>query len=442
MNSLLSKEGQDWVTLALDPFHDYVRMIEGMPDENTMHSFVREHIQTSTYTSAGNGGSLNIAFTGFHGPWAAPVESMSAFFNGEAGGPAQTVDIYPISVISADGSHSANFENVLVGDAVCSGFPTTPTYDVPSRLIGIGIEVHDITQNLYQQGTLGCARITGAMDQVDNYCVYPHNFPVTQEGVYQWLNYGPTCSREPCLAGSRAKLSMIPGFVEWECKRGAYVVPKFCRAQQPAVFQVGEVESFPDNNHFHPFEVRESQTEGTQIRLIPAYVDSTNHPEKFNAIKTWVQSGFAPVQVWLEGLNAASQIKVTVRTFVEYFPEVSNATALATATASPAYDPAAFAVYHAAAITLPHGVPAGMNAAGDYWKMVKNVLGKALGVGSAIVPGILSLAGHPELGLIAGAGLKALTGRREKGGNSTMVRPVQKPANGNRKKKKNNNKKN
>lgn len=388
--SAISKDGQDWLSLCLDPYHDYSRPIEGMPDESTAHSFVRCHIQQQTFSATAEGDKFRIMFTGFHAPEAMELADFDEVASGNV---SSTVNIYPIHVMRSAAAVTTNIKSTTH----LGGFYTTPSVDIPSRLIAIGIEVTDVTQRLYQQGTLGVVRLSGVTDHVDNIIC------LDDDGSDVFVSM--TCQRKPVLPASRAIGGLYPSYCEWMAHQGVYATPRFTKAQQPALFKVG-TSSDPNNYHFHPVELREATSEGNDVRFVSCH--SSQALEYYTTARGGVDSGFDPLTIFIEGTDANAQFRVSVKTYVEYFPECSNGTALASSSPSPCYDPAAFAAYHRAAIRLPSGVPVAMNAKGDWWRMVKSALGKTATFLDQAMPTIASATGtalgRPELGALS-AGL-------------------------------------
>lgn len=401
----ISKDGQDWMVLALDPFHDQVRPIEGLVDEYTAPSFVRCHVQQATFSATADGDKFRVLFNGMHAPERAILATFDACRTGIAH---PATYIHPITVQRSPAASDPNYSNAAMVNL--GGFPTTPTRDIPSRLVAIGIEVTDVTQRLYQQGVIGVARVGGDCSPAQN----PYTFAL---GANQGCMMVET-ARAPAVPGSRTLAGMVPGWVEWEAAKGVYAVPKFNKPAPPAAFVVG---GGANSYVHHNYEFQEVIAEGQIARWC------TRTGDTWNIAADWgtpfyscgmVPSGFDPLAIFIEGVDANAQFRVSVKTYVEYFPDSANATALASATGSPAYDPIALLSYHVAAIRLPAGVPVSLNAKGDWWRMVKSALARVGDVAfgaMALSPHVAAFMGQPELAAALHALNMATTQLRVKG---------------------------
>jgi hypothetical protein len=391
----ISKDGQDWLVLALDPFHDLQRPIEGLPDEMSSSSFVRCHVQSTTLSANAEGDKFRVVFTGYHGPQSArnivtSADNLSTF---GVGG----FETAPIIVHKATAAQEPAFSSV---GAAYLKLGTTPDSTTASRLVAIGLELTDITQVYNKQGTLAAARCTGPTDWVAM---------ATQYSEGEWSH--PHFAREPGFPKTKALASLTPGYLEWEARKGVYVTPRFQKPEFPSRFYSDGQTDASLNNDEHLFMMQEIQAESNVWKLFSRY-DRTSEIGHF-ALPGLVHSGFEPCCIFLEGLDASSTFRLVVRTYVEYFPDVSSAVAISSTSPSPSYDPLAFRAYHEAAIRLPIGVPVSMNEKGDWWKMVKGTLGTVTKLGVSMAPSLLTMAGQPELALAASALQKGYQAARE-----------------------------
>lgn len=393
----LSPNGQDWLTVALDPFHDFQRPVEGLPDQTTQHSFVRCHVQQQTVSAAGEGDKIRVLFTGFHSPFQMSVVAKSS---AETGSQAYPFDLWPIQITKSTSALNPDLTSTDMG-----GFPTTPTQDIPSRLIAIGIEVTDVTQRLYQQGTIGCARVSGASDCVTQYIMLED--PDASQALRPMT---PTAIRKPCVPSTRTRCGLIPTYVEWAAYKGLYAVPHLSKPQMPTNFLVGSFDA-PADVDIHPIEFRETDAEAHQHKYVTFPIPPTL-PEiaQYKITRGGVDSGFDPLAIFIEGIDQNAQFRVSVKTYVEYFPECSNATALASSSPSPAYDPTALALYHEVSTRMPAGVPVSLNEKGDWWRMVSATLRNVGKIADRLLPTVANVTGavlgQPELGAMAGHAYK------------------------------------
>lgn len=402
----LSKDSRDWLTLALDPYHDFQTSLAGCPDSTTGRSFVRVHNQMATIAATASDDNIRIIFSGVHGFSAKMFSGLVA----DGGAP---LAFNPFMVVRSPAAVDPTCTNVLAGTATkLAGFATTLSKEIPSRLIGLGVEVRDVTAPLYQRGTCAVTQATGSHGTVD---------------VYRTFNGGPSLACEtmaslPMLPSSLSNLQTAPGMVIQPAKEGCYTVGRMIAPQPPSKFDHSTGTHIP-----HLF----TYSEAPSTIFFPV-ADAWSAPPvmyDMRAMNGCVNSGFEPFVINLSGISDQSVFNVTIRTIVEYFPEFDQLTQLAIAGVSPAYDPRVFQIYQNIITSLPIAVPVRMNAKGDFWRMVKKV---ALGVAPGaleLIPVALTLAGQPGAAAVAsvatsalGAALKSYTASQAKRSNNAPPR--------------------
>lgn len=366
----ISVDGQNWLTAVLDPYHDYQIPLEGIPDALPLKSYVRVHNQIATVSATADDDQIAVLFNGLHGP-----ESLMAevpYY--PLASAANIKSIHPVSVIRSTSGTVPTYHDYMQGLATkVAGFRTALTIDVASRLVAVAIEVRDVTQDLYKKGTSVSASMNGRASTeqwVDDGALLSHVFAVTA-----------------ALPSNTSELQATPGSVTMESREGAYLIPRFREPGTPAKFMTNTIAQgdiiVPHLSILQHGNYRFSTCPG-------------NVPDKltWNECGGGVDSGFQPCAIWFSGLSENSVLTVTVRTIVEYFPDVQKLSDLSIATSSPRYEPAVFTAYHSAITRLPCAVPVRMNAKGDWWRMVKKVM--------------LTVAPHAlKLGPLIGAGLAA-----------------------------------
>jgi hypothetical protein len=106
-------------------------------------------------------------------------------------------------------------------------------------------------------------------------------------------------------------------------------------------------------------------------------------------------SSFNPAVAVFSGLSIQTTLTVTVRSYVEYFPTVGHPY-MPLCAPSPVLDMKALAAYSIAARAAPYAVPADMNPAGEYFRMVLKIL-------RAVAPSIAGALGNPGVGVFLGS---------------------------------------
>lgn len=214
------------------------------------------------------------------------------------------------------------------------------------RLVGMGLEVINVTAPIQRSGTLFGWRTEGLEAETE---------------TYQYLNAGliaraastRRCSTPPL---NTAQAELLPGTRSWAAEEGAYMVLPFKG----------------DNPPLYPTTV-------TPITLVTGgtlLVDNANSGQAVltgGANVTQQLGRLLPTNLMgciLTGLNDQAKITVNAIWYYEEFPDVSSSV-LTLATPSCEFDPVALRLYTDALNTLPVCVPSSWNTAGDwFWDVV------------------------------------------------------------------------
>lgn len=368
-----------WVTTCLDPYHDYAVEVEGMPDKETGRSYVRVHNQAFTVSPTADGDNLAIIFTGFHGVHEDTQATLDLDISGTS------VQVRPFLVLRAPSGTDAGVYSWASssGTSKIGAWGTAMDRTLPSRLVGLAVEVHDVTAQLYRKGTLTCVHCTGMS----------YDRSVYRTSTADTQSFFCDIHGTACLPGTLSDMQHYPGVYTGSLSKGVYVVGRLREPQPPVTFKkaVGD-------HGTGQFMIRENDADEIQS-LIPGaatMADLSNERGMF-------ESGFQPIVIRLSGVPAEGEYRVTFRTIVEYFPEPTDPTALGIATPSPPNCPEAMVAYHNAVVHLATAVPVGANAAGDYWRMVIQALRRyapaALQAGATAA----TVLGRPDVAAIANA---------------------------------------
>lgn len=334
-----------------------------------------------------------IAFSGLHEPiHRCSVTNTIGITTHQTG----TVMRGPITIIRAPSGTDPCFLGVcsgITGLNQIGAFALTPDLTTPSRVIAMGLEVHDTTPQLYKQGTIAIHPVPGQV-QTDLGRFINGTFTDLANG--QWYTM-PHATLTAPLAMNYTTASAIPGFLEWEASKGAYVAGRMLTPAAPRHFWVKQY----SNGLNKPSQlcagyVPTGDKEGNENWCYPAE-DFSGLANFLFAQQPGFDSGFQPFQIWLTGLGATSTFKVVLRTVVEYFPECSDGSTLQNAVVPTVFDPTCFLEYHRARSVLPVAVPVGMNAKGDWFRMVK----QAFRIGLELASGLATGMGFPMIGKAA-----------------------------------------
>lgn len=370
----LSPSGADWVTLSLDPFHDFERPIDGYPDADSFDTVVSvRNYEMNVSAPAGLGANWDAHI--FTLPWDAAVFHSGTTTNAQY---VQTAEQYTIGLVNvakdASGGPlfptavpvaSANFSMAAVDnfDSVQEGM---------SRIIGMGVEVIDTTAELYKQGALTAYKMpTVTSSEADiGY--------LNTAGTMQTNIRGRTVTPPPSTV---AQAILFRNSKQWEAKQGAYMV----------VGQEGVDNKFTKSGA-HPIFITDAPyMYGTIPTLVTAAIGVTalQTPPLLTASHTTTTTKFVNVTqsgIFLSGLNENATFKVRVRIYLERAPEKGDSDLIPLASPSAAYDPEALKLYSKVCNVLPIAVPVSHNAAGDWWRAIARVVSQVAPILGGIIP--------------------------------------------------------
>jgi len=376
----LNPESKDWLISALDPFHDFEHPIEGAPDQVVSRSYTRKYTQSLTVSAAADDDNIEIQFYGFHGAKLNRFSEWGADYVCDP--PDTSVSLAPITILSKNGAAWPTIGHYFAGTATKLGnMFTAHVDDVPSRLVSLGLEVNDVTPTLYRKGTVHANHLSGESEilNVGRFDATPVT-PVHSSNLF---------IRKPTVPISATGLIQIPGAYMGPSSKGIYVAARLNEVQPPARGQI----TYPNGTltGAHQPLVLLSEAWGSTTPAEHLYTQVSDSPmgmyfEENECGSAWRDSGFMPFVVGFSGLSAETVLQISVVTTTEYFPQVTHPFECGLATFSPVYDPEAFRVYHEVMRTLPSAVPVGMNAAGDYWRMVISAARKVVSVARRTAP--------------------------------------------------------
>lgn len=387
-NQTFTPEGREWLTLALDPFHDYDHQVAGYPDADCDPTVVSAY-QFAVDISRPAGLAADAL-------WDAHVFNLPILREGAANPAIGTTNGTGgtwTSTTTATGT--LNMINVMRTAAGGSLFPTdsagttnmqgypatspTATYNfMTQRLIGLGFELVDTTADIYKQGALTVYRLP-------------------QEGARAWMytdtgatDAGAPYRRYKAPPSSVAQALLLTNARQWDAKKGAYIVCTQSQVENPLatigtepylVVGAGVINSF-----------------GFSSRFIAAGATGLTY-------ENVAHLPFNTSGVMLTGLNYNATFRLKIKMYFEVAPSYIESALTPLATPSAPFDPAVLEAYSKALAEMPSGVPAGDNASGDWWRGLLRVLAKvALPVSQALAP-LAPVA--PLVGKVVSAGASA-----------------------------------
>lgn len=259
--------------------------------------------------------------------------------------------------------------------------------DGPCRLIGHGFEVHDVTAEIYKQGTLTVFEVPQAV--ADREAVTVKAQTVNGQAYAQTNQDICNIQRFPT---SLAQIMTYPSTKQWDAKEGAYVVVPFSGHENPAL-QSEYRTPFVNTATLNAADVPGSVNIGA--RSIGNYASGGVANEPF----VFLSNQYAPMHsrgVYLTGLNANSTFTVTTNFYFESFP-FAESELVSLARPSCPFDPKALALISLIMQQLPVGVPVSENPLGEwFWEAVETALPYLGGAASAIFPMAAPLIGGAQ----------------------------------------------
>lgn len=337
----LSPCGRDWLIAALDPFHDnQLEHLSGWPDEVTTPSVLRQ-VKASLPISFAPGVPLDVHIEVW--PW---LNNMLVSNFTTAGGgvialPATSgpVAVPPVSVYQVTPGSAPNFTLAPTSGLI---YPASMQAS-KGRLVGMGLEVLNVTAPIQRSGTIYTWRMPGLEEEVETY-QYTTGGLLTRVGSTRRTTTPPQ---------SVANAELLPGTRSWAAEEGAYMIMPFV-GDNPALYPTtlspiynttGTGALQVDNTNTGMNIMTGIATAGSNLnRLIPSNL--------FGAILT--------------GLNDQAKLTINVVWFYEEFPDISSPV-LTLATPSCEYDPVALALYTEVLSSLPIAVPSSWNTEGSWW---------------------------------------------------------------------------
>jgi len=338
----VTRAGFKWMDVALDPFKDITCKPEGYPDRVMTPSVVQTIHETLDV--AGPGGGVNWDCNIF----VDQIYKKVALFN--------TAGFIP-SVLAADQQSGSGVARggvvvrvapaglILNSDVTTTGipFPNDPYTSGESRVIAIGLEVHNTTAELNKQGSVIVYRVNDAPNDI-----------VTTTVLTDAATTACTSSSQKSIElvdpPEHATIALdLPGSLQWEAKDGVYVVPVFIEEDNmPGDFDVGGVVSLDAD-------------EGTLFSAIStrgtlAYVADSQRTAR---IPTSLSGAY------FTGLSPETTLTVNLILYVETFPYLDNSLKRVASPSCPE-DYVAIKTYTQLARYLPTGVPVNDNFVGAF----------------------------------------------------------------------------
>jgi hypothetical protein len=382
----ISDTGMKAFYAAVDPFHDKpILGLEGWPDLETGPSIVRHWKQSTTVKAIDQGGAICVYTypilnsSGPGAPFCARSGNIIDVISDPGG--STSGNFAPTTIYSYDATTAGGSLLPIAGSGVSSFashyIPEEYFADGPCRLIGMGVEIHDVTADIYKQGTITCFEVPQSIADKELVLVAAQ----TLGGVSYLATPAEICNvqRFPSNLGEIMK---FPTSRQWDAKEGAYLVVPFTSHENPptyAEFRTPWIQVSSGVSGEMP------NTTLSDSHLIGMFDTQGAGPEHFH----FTPNAYAPVHsrgALLTGLNENSTFTITTSFFFESFPvQLSPLLSLATPSCKP--DPRALALISTVMKSLPVGVPIKDNPNGEwFWEAVETALPVLGTVSSVLFP--------------------------------------------------------
>lgn len=384
----------------MDPFHDYqIEHVAGLPDLYSAPSVTQMVTRNITITKpitapAGNW-QCSVLYSGLTGQIIGMRSSPSQFFmNYDHATYASAGEVGPLTVMA--GGAADEMTPVLSAGALSDRAVSS---DAPSRVLAVGVEVHNTTSAMYRQGSMTVAVLQPYASDFGDVLLTD----IAAADTWEPRHFQSDNLSE--IPVTEAQLRLVPSSRTWEASKGVYMVPRMIDTPRSrAVWgQRSTLMGFQatGNKYFH-----------TQpYASIVGYAPATPVLQGANV------SGFTPMMALFTGLSDQTTLTVTFKTLVEIFPQPSSPLGPLATPSCPA-DYNAFVAYSAISAAAPYAVPVNENAAGDFFRKVI-VAAKWAAPALGLLPGgvgkVLMPLANPAIGL-AEKLLNAIEPRGGRGG--------------------------
>lgn len=469
----ITQEGKDWLTAAVDPFHDYeITQLRGFPDMATEPTVVIRIQQAldvsapSTCSAIGANWDCHICLSpidwigindpipthqgqpagytamALSNPRGAPGVTGSGFIQAIPSGtpyqlmPTARVDGLLVNSVQSASAGGSNLTftplHFPAGDTgfykgqgiVLDEFMDFQEADLPVyRILYSGFEVVNTTSSLFAQGACTVYE-------------YGHSYEITGATAENY-NLAPT-QYFRCPPNDLAIAKSMPGAQTWEAKKGCYNVAKFqtdnpFTAAGSTMYVVQQNKEVGDVNSGYGGSIAHPTTPEMGSFISPGIgsVNSVTMPVPQGTFTANHFSRMTTTGAYFTGLSPQTTLTITWRVAIERLPSANKPFMLSLASPSASYDPDALALYSLICTRLPPGCPQNFNDLGKWFGMVADVAKEVLPhafplVGAAQM--MLSHLGKPALAAGLGAVANATNSNRSQQKSHSARQPNPRPS--------------
>lgn len=381
-NGKLTADGRDWLTLALDPFHDQNHQAAGYPDADGSQTLVSCYQYQLDLTCP----------AGVAGNWDAHVYTMpittpalyvlgnelatwtSAF---ESAGPLVT-PLGPLCIAAVPSGVALSPIAPIPANSYYQCLPYSGTQDLSAgvtRVIGLAYEVTNTTAEMYKQGSVTTYRMPQFSSKVGDTLV--HTSPaarIANLATSRWRKPPTTVAEANLLKGTRT----------WDAAAGVYATAVQNCVSNPLSMVHGSAVIF---------EPAATTGSVNDIYISPYQTFGVAAPPAVSACAPYVTQTipFDTTGSMFTGLSPNTTLTVKLKVYIERAPTFAEANLAVLATPSAGLDNIALELYSHAISQLPVAVTVGENGLGDWFRgvvrVLRDVAGGATSLLGPIVPG-------------------------------------------------------
>lgn len=408
-NGKITPDGKEWLTLALDPFHDYTHQVAGYPDADGSQTVVSCYqYQATVDAGAWNTTwgchiySSNLASTN---QMSVLTESADWASTTEAA-PAVSTQMAPLVIAcSATGQYAPQIP-LAAGQPTIITLPANGNTDISagnSRVIGMGWEVTNTTADIYKQGAVTVYRAPQYESLFQN---TTQNSGATQKSTMCGRKF-----RQPPSTVEQANL--LKGTRTWAARDGVYATAVMNSIQNPIKGYATDAVLY--GNSTTPDAATDTVWQSTYQTVGASAAVSTTTPVPTKTMPFDITGAF------FTGLSKETTLTVKLRVYVERAPTFLEPALSVLASPSAGYDVHALSLYSQAISMLPVAVKVGENEAGDWWRAICRVLKYTAGPLGMIANTFL-----PGAGLVAsGIGRAAASFDKKSSSQSEVTKNMQ-----------------
>lgn len=370
----LTRDGAEWLTAALDPFHDFEHPLAGYPDATVSQTVMSVYAYDLAVSKPAHvvgtwdahiftlptASQNDYILTDFDATW----QKMTST-NPPNDWRGSTLNVYAVGAgekLTPDTAPQQYGGGIL---------PPVGSEDLSmgvSRVVAMGFEVHNTTSELHKQGAVTSYRMPV------NHGMY--SALLSKALVGEALTVGTMMAQPPKTLADALRLK---GSRTWEAKDGVYAT-----CMQSSV--VNPLAQLTPSSMAFVAATDPGTQDSAWVNEQAWYADvSTFVPTPLKTIP------FDITGAMFTGLSAETTLNVKLRVYVERAPGWNSPNLAPLASPSAGYDVRALELYAQIINCLPPAVKVDENAFGDWWRSVLNVANHVVGpltdIVSTFVPG-------------------------------------------------------